>query len=347
MFSGGETLHQIQAGLGKLYDEANKNLSEDHILNRIDENSGFLTKTLLEQIPGDDWFIKTLSWLFALCNKLQIDIQESILRRYPGICPYCLASSCICYLTNKFPRQNKSLQEKGEELKNKYSVLCIEIQDEVFHPSIDEIGIKLKTIYRVNVLVWNSDKSKFFAKLSEERAEIHRLCRQYRRARSRISALVKENLEKEIADYFAWLLAIWTLEKLHEPDFSFQEAFTDKYSAGCPYCTSCPCQCSTERQLTMQTQPEVRKVFSEVADPIEELRGQLIEIIDLLKQSPELEKAANAVNVPKRLDRGAALAVLDAVRKIFESTNKFGKEAFNLIKMIGNAREYLETNPFT
>ncbi len=89
MFSGGETLAQIQAGLGKLYDEANKDLSEDHILNRIDENSGFLTKTLLEQIPGDDWFIKTLSWLFALCNKLQIDIQESILRRYPGICPYC------------------------------------------------------------------------------------------------------------------------------------------------------------------------------------------------------------------------------------------------------------------
>jgi len=47
-------------------------------------------------------------------------LQEAFLKKYPGICPYCLEQQCICYKTGKVPRKPISCMEMKQEMTFKY-----------------------------------------------------------------------------------------------------------------------------------------------------------------------------------------------------------------------------------
>ncbi len=39
-----------------------------------------------------------LAWLVSLANLLQIDLESEVLKKYPQVCPLCLAVPCACPL---------------------------------------------------------------------------------------------------------------------------------------------------------------------------------------------------------------------------------------------------------
>jgi len=37
-----------------------------------------------------------LAWLASICNLLDIDLEKASLEKYPGVCPKCGKSPCVC-----------------------------------------------------------------------------------------------------------------------------------------------------------------------------------------------------------------------------------------------------------
>jgi hypothetical protein len=43
-----------------------------------------------------EYLAKIFAWYCALSNRLNIDIEEVVWQKYPGVCPRCMGSMCEC-----------------------------------------------------------------------------------------------------------------------------------------------------------------------------------------------------------------------------------------------------------
>lgn len=95
-----KTLNEFQAMNEHIYGLKNKELySDEALVRRLLEE----TARLLEVARKDyrDLFPLYLadifSWYNAVANRLNLDVQEVMWQKYPGICSYCLRSrDCVC-----------------------------------------------------------------------------------------------------------------------------------------------------------------------------------------------------------------------------------------------------------
>jgi len=44
----------------------------------------------------EEEFADVLAWLASLANLLEIDLEEAVNKKYPGVCPYCGKKPCEC-----------------------------------------------------------------------------------------------------------------------------------------------------------------------------------------------------------------------------------------------------------
>ncbi len=165
------------------------------------------------------------SFLNGVANRFNINLQEALWLKYPGICTYCLQKSdCECGMEH---------DEKAPKITESERLLIIKQaqQDRVDEPKnlADHQQLHYK-LYFWKVKV--SDPSKLADHITEEAGEVSRECRHGRLERG----------AEEMADVISWIFALSNRLKINLSDEIWKF-----YPYKCRDCYSCPCICRKEK----------------------------------------------------------------------------------------------------
>jgi diguanylate cyclase (GGDEF)-like protein len=173
---------------------------------------------------------KMFAWAVALLKTIrpeETDLEGIILRKFPGVCPYCGVTPCICWkgekptlnsdrLREDFYRNSKGIRRSLNDFQLLFSGIY---EDSWRRTSEPEEVIRLP-----------------FTRMIEELAEIAEAIRFYH--------IYRENFENELADFFAWWFALSCLIRgaADEPLLA-EKILWKAYPGCCTYCDQYPCFC--------------------------------------------------------------------------------------------------------
>ena len=162
-----------------------------------------------------------------------------------------------------------------------------------------------------------------FTKLSEELAELHQAL-----SKHEIGEDTTGNLSQELADVFAWIVAIW---QLAFPSKDLQDEFINHYYNGCPVCTNFPCKCPsrrerrsgivslTELELLHKKVNELRIVLANREDELVDIQTSLAKAIESRNEQVTLQAVAQTK------DR------MESIKKTITQLDETGKKAVSII----------------
>lgn len=231
-----------QAYIKDLYLNINTRRDFADLYGYLHRNVGFLGKSIESDSNDQSKFILPISWLFSLATKLKINILEALIKKFPGICPYCLESQCVCYRTNKKPLKPMSTYEIEMEIFYKWE----EVKNSSADFNLDSAIMFISTIYPHNEVVWKSaGYQQHILKIHQELTEVHEAYGNFSQDKKPINAMMDE-----VADVFAWILSAWAIKY---PKESMDKAFINYYRNDCPVCGKAPCDCglSDSRPATL------------------------------------------------------------------------------------------------
>jgi diguanylate cyclase (GGDEF)-like protein len=180
---------------------------------------------------AEEFLPKVFAWCVALAKKVspqRNDLEEVILRKFPGCCSYCLVKPCKCWSGDKPTVQDS--QVRGLFFKNAPSI----------GRSLNDFQLLFRGIYGPS---WNEIERQrghqallqyMFIRLIEEVAEVGEAIRFHH--------LFPTNFENELSDVLAWWFAIAT--NLY-PDrvLLADDLVWASYPGQCPNCQMLPCLC--------------------------------------------------------------------------------------------------------
>ena|GEM_PF-2762863 len=313
-----------QSYISKLYENKNDSKNWEEMYGFLSRTSGYLTRAVMRKKANKSDFIKSLSWLMALASKMEVDLEDAFLRKYPGICPYCLAEVCVCHRTNKSPERDIPAHKIKGELKSKYGAYSGYIKT-----SLNGLADHLNSIYQNNEIIWNfSGPWLACAKIFEEIAELHEAIEKFSNQKK-----TKENMEEEFADVLAWTLSTW---KGYFKNQNLDDAFKDYYLDGCPVCLSTPCKCS-KGDSRIQGLPDEAKfaelynLFSEVETFAPEEKDLINRVLIALKTAREEGDEPTATATIKD-----ARSTLEKVIEMIDKTGRLSGSAENIVTSIKN-----------
>ncbi len=187
-----------------------------HVIEEMAELAEHLRKedreSVVKNIPD------VFGWLLAFCNTCEptgIDLENAVWHKYPSVCPYCLQEkNCTCISQELKYKDDRELLEKyRNRMKQKPFIL------DGWQQMFERIYGRVNKI-KFQVQIWFH--------LFEEIGEISRAFRLGPRA----------ELEAELADAFAWLVA--ACNKLQ---ISLSEVTWQTYPGKCRTCLKEKCQC--------------------------------------------------------------------------------------------------------
>lgn len=297
--TGVSNLESAQRFVQHLY--PNKDRDFSYIYAYAGRHYGYLGKSLRIRSDPTPQFMKAFSWTLSLANKIEIDVQSAIIRRYPEVCPYCISRTCICVKTGKKPSKATPSYRIPEEL-----LYLSERLTNASDQKMQTIADRLSAIYPRNEVVWELiGPWMHTAKMFEELGEIHEAASRYFSKRKQ-----KEAVAEEFSDLLAWLFGSWSLAK---PGCSFDEAFIEYYINGCPVCgksknCSCPPFGDVSSELVdFERIEEIREAF----DKIVALAGGVNDEVREIQKS--LDQAAKTQSEPV-----ARSAIKEATKKVVE-----------------------------
>ncbi|MFH2026608.1 MAG: toll/interleukin-1 receptor domain-containing protein [bacterium] len=235
-------VNMYQTYINDLYSEINAKRDFADLYGYLHRNVGYLGKSIESDENDPSKFILPISWLFSLASKLNINILEAFIKKFPGICPYCLESQCVCYRTNKKPLKPMSAYEIETEIFFKWQEVSKSLVDFNLESAVKFIA----KIYPDNFIVWiSAGYQTHILKIHQEMTEIHEAYSNFINKKKPINAVMDE-----IADVFAWILAAWVIKY---PKDSIDWVFIDYYVNDCPVCRKAPCKCglSDSRSATL------------------------------------------------------------------------------------------------
>jgi len=221
-----------QGYLNELYSDVNQSRSFDDLYDYLFRSSKDLCKALDRGTTDHSKLILPLSWLFSLSTKLEIDLQDSYCKKYPGICPNCLEVQCVCFIPNKMPSKHILTPKMGAEMYFRYETIKNTIQPY----NLDKAVRNITEIFTVNQIAWHfNGPGRHIAKIYEEIAEIRQAISAFKKGEKFLGSVADE-----VADLFAWMIGVWGILF---PNQSLDDAFVNYYLDGCPVCQSFPCKC--------------------------------------------------------------------------------------------------------
>ena len=287
-----KTVSEFQKYLKDLYGEANNTRDFEYVFSYLFRNASYLSRAMPRNNDCVQNFVKTISWLLTLSNKLEVDVCEAYLKKYPLVCPYCVAGPCVCAKTNKQPPAYMKGWVIQEELKKKYGV--IKVNNMEF--SLNSLAEKTNDLYPANVHIWRAAGPTFhFFRLFEELGEVHEAYTSFCRG-----IKSKSEIEDELADCFAWILSAWSIYYIGE---NLDDAFITYYYNDCPVCSCMPCKCKDysdrgEMLVKIEELREFRAKVSELLDVApahNEIIKSVIEDLDFAEKSGKTAVAVSAV----------------------------------------------------
>jgi NTP pyrophosphatase (non-canonical NTP hydrolase) len=264
-------------------------------------------------------FIRSISWLLALANNLEVDIESAVLGRYPSVCPYCLSQRCICAKTGKKPQRKIPAYKISEEL---FYLAQPQLRDQY---SLHALANMVSEIYPNNLTTWDAIGAwKHTSKFSEELAEIHEAFSKYF-AKTKPHAAVAE----EFADLFAWVLTAWQISL---PGVEIDEAFISYYENGCPVCArhrNCACAKFSDLSSNLVDPIAIGKLSDAFIALVKELE---IADDDVSEIEKSLKAAAESQSEPiARTAVEQAKTKVAEIEKVLESGAKNTKNAGTIL----------------
>lgn len=315
------SLEDFQANLNYIYGEKNKDRSFEYIYSYLSRNSAYLSRSVLREGKVEEFYVKTLSWLISMSNKLDINLQDCLFKKFPDACPYCTAKPCECIQNHKKPSSPKPAYKIKERLDSLY--LTIINAQPIRKTTIDSMVLMMNEIYPSNQAVWTIHGSFYhFTRIFEELGEIHEAYTAYAKDESR-----KINLEEEIADLTAWLLSAW---KIQNPQSSLMETLRDYYISGCPVCKKEKCQCNDyeDRQEAIVKLSDLNKIKAELLEIQTLTNTKTTEFADLIKSLDVAIESKSTTDAKRVLDE-----TKDTLEKIEKTSNSIAGIGENAVKV--------------
>jgi NTP pyrophosphatase (non-canonical NTP hydrolase) len=231
-------IQAFQSFLATLYANSNRAQSWEYMHGYLSRSIGYLGKAAVTDSETRTlYFVRALSWTLALASKLEVKLQAALISRFPGHCPYCLESVCVCFRTHKQPTRKIPAYRLAEELDIRRKDFRRYFQEKQQPITLSSMGECIARIYPSNEIVWYySGPWHHFVKLHEEIAEVHEAASKYAKGSKPI-----ESVAEELADVLAWLLSAWYITMRPR---RIEDAFIDYYLSGCPICHNSPCACT-------------------------------------------------------------------------------------------------------
>ncbi len=216
-FKKDETIQEFQKFIGTVYD-----LPDDRLFSIFDllSNQHRFTMRALKGIRKSDFkrleinLLIAISWLMAIANRLHINVEDTIWKRFPYVCSYCAKCPCLCKKNN--PTKRKSPAVKKMVRPKNFSQFQ-QMMADIYPPktrSLAEAGIHL----------------------AEEMGELSEAIHIY------LGEHFKKqftDIENEMADYFSTFLGVANSAKI---DLAL--SLSKMYSNNCHACHKAPCICS-------------------------------------------------------------------------------------------------------
>ena len=304
-----KSITDAQKYIDGLYPNSDRDFS--YIYGYTSRHLGYFGKALSQKKDPTESVIRAVSWALALANKLDISIEDCLIERYPGVCPYCITTPCACRATNKRPKSGLALHKIPLEL----SYLAEGIKGREIVTFYD-FALRLSSIYPKNAFNWDAAGPYFaISKMHEELSEVHEAYSRFASGVKPISA-VKE----EFADLFAWILGAWLLSGGSE---RLDDAFIRFYIHGCPVCgyhAKCKCALFGDRNSQLVDAVTIGKIKALFLQVVEEVGAKDAEVAEL---ELALDKAAETQSEP--VARSAVVATKEKVQAIEASMERGAK----------------------
>lgn len=332
--SESNNINDYQLYFQHLYGDLNSSRDWQELYGYLSRTTGYLTRSLVKNNSESQNFVRPISWLFALSNKLDICLQDSFYKKYPEICHYCLERVCCCFRTNKIPPNQMPAYKLIEERKVQFDV----VQNSKSTKNLENAVKNISTIYPNNEVVWHfSGPWMNCSKLFEEVAELHESICKYLSGHK-----PKENIEEEIADVLAWIISAWNSSNRKK---SLDGELISYFYNGCPVCSSNPCKCSTtdariQGLIDPEKFKELRELFEELDTLSPDATNDVKDLIQSLRtvEDTHNEAVANAAlsqvkDKVEQLDLKGKLNQTEDVSKKIAST---AKSIVSIISLISN-----------
>jgi diguanylate cyclase (GGDEF)-like protein len=210
------------------------------VLSHLTEVCGIFGKHLFKRgdfISAMKFLPKVFAWSIALLKKVrpdESDLEGIILRKFPGVCSYCVQKPCGCWKSEKpsFNAENLRLlyYRNASSLRRSVNDFQLMFRDIYERSWLGEASIRtdqeLRTLMRVPYL-----------RMIEELAEVAEAVR--------FQHLYPQNFENELADFFAWWFALVTCVAARqgaEPKLA-EDLLWSAYPGHCLDCHMIPCFC--------------------------------------------------------------------------------------------------------
>lgn len=322
-------LNDFQRYFEDLYGNINNERDWQEIYGYLSRTTGYLTKTLVKKRATEQDFVRPISWLFALASKLDISLEDAYIKKFPGICPYCIEPLCCCHTTNKQPKR-QMVPFRILEKRNEQHTVYARASERTFN----SFARNTVAIYPGNQVIWQfAGPWMNCAKLFEEVAELQEAI-----AKHKIEEKTIDNVTEEFADVFAWILSAWTSSY---PDLDLADVIKNYFYEDCPVCKSLPCACQRD-DARLQSLIDA-KVYAELRGEFEELtslaKAEGIDLSDLIESLKSIETNQNETVANATITH--AKSVYDTLDTSLTKTESVAKKLTSIGKAIGSLSSVL------
>ncbi|MEH2569880.1 hypothetical protein [Bradyrhizobium sp. AZCC 2289] len=345
MLRSGQQVSELQQYMGQIYGAANSEFSVEAILARLLEAVSEATSPF-DLADSHATFVKALSWYFAFCNRIPIDVQTCTIKRYPKLCPLCLSETCVCERTSRLPARASYLAGNREDTLEERASRILQgnklSRKKAVSFDLNWFSGTLSEIYPVNRARWRVNRFYFPAKVLRETGKLANGFRKWRNAgSSEIAEQATRLLEKDAADFFAWLIGYWSLVASEIRDDDLQSKFVERYESGCPYCHEVPCGCDRKKRLGNRAEFVSFNLINQSPDLAEELERRLEEIRKSLEPNAELLKEFEP-ELKSKLSVVEAKRTLWKIAERVEQLDKMSGNGENIARRISTAIEWID-----
>lgn len=311
-------INSISTTLAGIYHKQNQNKSFEYMYSYLTRKTAYLTREFIRDGNQDkellkNTFIEAISWLFAICDKLDVHPHASFYKKFPYCCPYCLGNPCSCSQTHRKPERIKSAKKIKEELFDKYNAINSSPVPPYAPRMINEIYPSNRNIWSIFGGFYHSSR------LFEELGELQEAYAKSIEDKN----YNKENLDEECADIFAWLFSLWGIIF---KEIDLRQAIEDYYINGCPVCNKKECVCADYSGKISKT--------GEKRESLEKLKEELNVLLKNEETSnfkTNLESAILAINDAIESGKDAdSRRTLSEVESVLDSMEKNSSKLSNL-----------------
>lgn len=165
----------------------------------------------------------SFAWLMAIANRLHIDVDDEVWKRFPALCSYCGFAPCQC---------KKIKQEKRAQIK---------VHSSLRPKSIQGFQDMFRTIYPPEQRTLPDAGVHLAEETGEVSEAIHNFLGQHLQKQF-------DEVQLEIADYVSCVFGV-----ANSASLNIASDLAEMFKDGCHVCHNAPCTCSFSTVATLKS----------------------------------------------------------------------------------------------